>query len=329
MMCTNTPESGPSSDLYSSSETDDPVHELGQECDPPIVANGLRPTQDPETQSMKAESNTETEMKMLRSNGQTAGLINGGIDYKVNDISGTGRKRKRIEEDITEPQTCDASSRGVDKTPFLSIGNGHRSRSPSQITLEELRCPGLATKRNRLDDSSSIYHTGNLVEELSQRGPTLVSSLSVQIWQRVFCFVPPVFLGRLLRVNRSFHSLLNPKMSPIYHDPAENTGAAMYQSAETIWAASRRRFCPGLPKPLHGLSELQMWRLLRGSDCQLCATRSSLLTPSPTSSLWESGPGATGVRIIWPFGIRCCGKCLRIHSEKVRYGYPQTRHILT
>ncbi|KAL8658117.1 MAG: hypothetical protein Q9226_001267 [Calogaya cf. arnoldii] len=40
--------------------------------------------------------------------------------------------------------------------------------------------------------------------------------------------------------------------------------------AESIWAASRKRFAPGLPRPLRNLKELDMWRLLRGQACQLC-----------------------------------------------------------
>ncbi|MCJ1388033.1 hypothetical protein MMC18_000877 [Xylographa bjoerkii] len=315
-MYPNTPGSGSSSDLYSGSDTDDPVHGSGQGCDPSTMAEGLVPRQGTEPQSMKAGNNTSIEMKVVQSSERSTGLDNGVTGYKVHDVSSFHHKRKRTEDDMEEPRISNASSPVLIRTSLPGKEVACRSRSTSETSMEEPTSSGSTAKRTKFDETSSASHKGHLVGELMHRGPALVSSLSVQIWQRVFCFVPPVFLGCLLRVNRSFHSLLSPVTSRMSTHATEDTDSAMLQSAEAIWAASRRRFCPGLPKPLRGLHELQMWRLLRGSDCQLCGERSNLLTPSATSNPWESGPGNMGVRVIWPFGIRCCGKCLRIHSEK-------------
>ncbi|KAL8712421.1 MAG: hypothetical protein Q9220_003269 [cf. Caloplaca sp. 1 TL-2023] len=96
------------------------------------------------------------------------------------------------------------------------------------------------------------------------------ASLPPELWQHVFRFVPPVFLGRLLRVSHAFRSYLTSS-----HDGSRSVepkpGRGIQPSdAEAIWAASRRRFAPGLPKPLRGLTELDMWRLLRGQVCQIC-----------------------------------------------------------
>ncbi|KAL8798632.1 MAG: hypothetical protein Q9182_006507 [Xanthomendoza sp. 2 TL-2023] len=60
--------------------------------------------------------------------------------------------------------------------------------------------------------------------------------------------------------------------------------------AESIWTASRKRFAPGLPKPLRNLKELDMWRLLRGRACQLCGETKELGAMSGNGNPWESGP---------------------------------------
>ncbi|KAL9031806.1 MAG: hypothetical protein Q9196_000179 [Gyalolechia fulgens] len=101
---------------------------------------------------------------------------------------------------------------------------------------------------------------------------TRADTLPAELWHHIFRFVPPVFLGRLLRVNRAFHSYLtSPSNGPKQATGPSQTGVRPLDS-ETIWAASRKRFAAGLPKPLRGLQELDMWRLLRGQTCQLCGT---------------------------------------------------------
>ena len=143
-----------------------------------------------------------------------------------------------------------------------------------------------------------------------------IDALPAAIWQHIFCFVPPVFLGRLLRVNKALNSYLTRDLS------AANTafltqGVRQPINAEAIWVASRRRFASGLPRPLHGLGELTMWRLLVGRNCQLCGLNEDTNVASRTDNLGGTGPGKTGVRIIWPFGVRCCGSCLQNISKKV------------
>ncbi|KAL8860105.1 MAG: hypothetical protein Q9178_003369 [Gyalolechia marmorata] len=102
----------------------------------------------------------------------------------------------------------------------------------------------------------------------SQTRPTV---LPPELWHHVFRFVPPVFLGRLLRVNHAFHSYLTSNAAERKPEETSSyTGVVRPLDAEAIWAASRKRFAPGLPKPLRNLKELDMWRLLRGQACQLC-----------------------------------------------------------
>ena len=147
-------------------------------------------------------------------------------------------------------------------------------------------------------------------------------ALPAALWQHIFCYLPPVSLGRMLSVNHAFNALLTP--DPMEEDPIASSNSILQPlKAEAIWAISRRRFYPWTPKPIHGLNELEMWRLLKGSNCQICKkTRSGTPTASSQDS-WESGPGDTGVRIIWPFGLRCCGPCLQENTQKVS----ECRHL--
>lgn len=147
-------------------------------------------------------------------------------------------------------------------------------------------------------------------------GHTLGSpQLTVEIWQHIFSFVPPVFLGRLLRVNRAFQKMLTPTDSK--EVLPTTAGALPYRSADSIWGATRKRFCPGLPKSVPGLNDLQMWRLLRGNNCQICGAKKPLSTTHASPDPWRSGPGADGVRVFWAFGIRSCGPCMQKATEKV------------
>ena len=139
------------------------------------------------------------------------------------------------------------------------------------------------------------------------------------IWQHIFCFLPPILLGRLLRVNRAFNSLLDPAKANESAVQLLLHSIVQPLNAQAIWIASRRRFCPGNPKPLQGFQELDMWRLLRGRNCQTCKETKARYFTASTDNPWDSGPGDDGVRVIWQFGIRSCGTCLRNRSEKVHH----------
>ena len=147
--------------------------------------------------------------------------------------------------------------------------------------------------------------------------PCQPSTLLAALWQRIFCFVPPVSLGRMLSVNRAFNTYLTP--SRIEEDPLPLPHSIVQPlQADAIWLFSRRRFCSGVPRPIHGLTELDMWKLLKGRNCQICNKVRDDATPMvDPQDPWESGPGDTGVHVVWPFGLRCCGRCLQENSQKV------------
>lgn len=316
----STPAGSESSlDLYSGSDTDEPLDEHGYGSQKQSAGTkGSRSSQDAEVERMEATGNTPMEQtEMPRALWGPMEFEKDGPQDKILEVSSAVHKRKRSHDDNGRTHLNENKSSG--DSAISAILNGHMNTKPSspRLGFSESTNLGSTIKRNRPNNTTLRVPPKESVGEVSPNRHGLTSFLPIQIWQHVFCFVPPVFLGRLLRVNRTFHSLLNPDYSPLPRSDSKETGIAVFQNAETIWAASRRRFAPGLPKPLHGVHELNMWRLMRGNNCQFCGEKSRLLTSSITSNPWQSGPGNTGVRVIWPFGVRCCSKCLKIHSEKV------------
>ncbi|EEH43721.2 uncharacterized protein PADG_00010 [Paracoccidioides brasiliensis Pb18] len=140
------------------------------------------------------------------------------------------------------------------------------------------------------------------------------SLLPGEVWQHIFTFLPPTSLGRVLCVNKAFKSLLTPSESELPDFP-QTSGVLKYLIPNLIWSVSRRAFYPGMPRPLSFLTELEMWRLVYGNTCQFCG-KSSSSSSLTDNTIWEAGPGLGGVRIIWPFGIRACGECIKSKSEK-------------
>ncbi|KAL1965319.1 hypothetical protein VTN77DRAFT_5921 [Rasamsonia byssochlamydoides] len=144
--------------------------------------------------------------------------------------------------------------------------------------------------------------------------PTDKSKLPMEVWHHIFSFLSPVSLGKLLRVNKRFNFYLTSGEGELLERPATH-GFLRPKSPNSIWSACRKNFNPGMPRPLANMTELDMWRLVRGTSCQFCGKNSS---PSQQrdSSPWESGPGLHGVRIMWPFAIRSCADCLIGRAKK-------------
>ncbi|KAL8819031.1 MAG: hypothetical protein Q9223_002454 [Gallowayella weberi] len=194
--------------------------------------------------------------------------------------------RLRVDE-IPERQAHVHPKRKREDDPDTSCAVTAQSGNPGRQeypTPHEEFSPSLGNKRIRMNgfSPSKADHA-----ELPARSATLPAEL----WHHIFRFVPPVFLGRLLRVNHAFHSYLTSSTTEsIPLDNAVRSGVRPLD-AESIWTASRKRFAPGLPKPLRNLKELDMWRLLRGRACQLCGQTKELGSMSGNGNPWESGPG--------------------------------------
>ena len=229
-----------------------------------------------------------------------AAPITNGIKHEVS------HKRKREEE------------------PNSSCARQNRRESPTSHTMIDRHAAAAGkVPPFREADTSMEDHSGNKRSRTNgcavRTGAYLsctLSALPAALWQHIFCYVPPILLGRMLCVNHAFNTYLTPGKSE--EDPMRLPNSIIQPlKAENIWAVSRRRFYPGIPKPVHGLNELEMWKLLRGSSCQVCRKVKIDQSVAQIQDPWEPGPGNSGVRVVWPFGLRCCGSCLQENTEKV------------
>lgn len=147
------------------------------------------------------------------------------------------------------------------------------------------------------------------------------SNLPAELWQHIFLFLPPWTLGKLLRVNKKFFKCLTAGPGSLSADVVRYHGILKCIDPSVIWATSRRNCDSSIPRPLMHRSELDMWKLILGRNCQFCQKPEM---PVPKDSTpWERGPGQENVRLIWPFGIRSCGNCLHAHSMKVKHAHQQ------
>lgn len=227
-----------------------------------------------------------------------AAPIANGIEHEIS------HKRKREQDPKPDPVVQDNSKISTFATRVDSLASAGEAPSPRQA--ENLMGNLSRIKRPKANDYSVGIGT-----DLSCKS----SALPAVLWQQIFCYVPPVFLGRMLSVNHAFNTFLTPGRSE--KDPMPLSNSILQPlKAEAIWAVSRRRFCPGLPRPIHGLNELEMWKLLRGHGCQICEQVKGDTPIANPQDPWESGPGDAGVRVVWPFGLRCCGRCLQASTQK-------------
>ncbi|KAG9694414.1 hypothetical protein KCU59_g23657, partial [Aureobasidium melanogenum] len=94
--------------------------------------------------------------------------------------------------------------------------------------------------------------------------------------------------------------------------PPHRSGLKLLDS-EAIWTSARKLFAPNLPRPLAGFTEMHMFQLLGGRDCQACGALP--LQPNQPTTPFDAGPGHGGVRIIWSFSARLCSECFELYSD--------------
>lgn len=145
--------------------------------------------------------------------------------------------------------------------------------------------------------------------------PPRTARLPAEVWQRVFMHLSPAMLCRCLRVCKPFNLYLTQLVAPPPSRPSRRDQTkARIMDSESIWIHSRKIQYTTMPRPLAAFSELDMLKLVGGRTCHFCARTP---VPVPATSLFNAGPGAKGVRVIWPFGIRACGPCLELRILKV------------
>lgn len=227
--------------------------------------------------------------------------------------------QQREESTANTQDHHDADDEGDSDAMDLSTDSSNAgSPSPQPETA-----PRLGSKRKASDVAA---HNGDSAEGDSAKKPKLsnlhsrnVDSNSVpflglpeELWQQVFLCLPPVMLGRCLSVCRTFNTYLTKTKSSSLTIKSKDLVAI--KDGEAIWTQCRKTFYPNLPKPLSRCSELRMLQLVGGRTCEFCHRQlPRLLATDP----FHCGPGLGGLRTVWPFAVRTCGKCLESNTLKV------------
>lgn len=219
-----------------------------------------------------------------------------------------------------------------DSSSEMDVSASSRSASPEP---PQEPAPHTGNKRKFSDAADAVNGLPQAVEDppkkvkLSTGPPPPIQqpvprpkALPAELWQNIFLYLPPAILCRLLRVSKSFNAHLTSTKAP----PAAKKDQAKIRilDSESIWTQARKTWFPNLPRPLSRCTELEMLQLVGGKTCQFCHR---LPTPSPATSPFNAGPGSDGLRVIWPFGIRACGRCLEVNTFKVSR-WPLDYHAL-
>lgn len=187
----------------------------------------------------------------------------------------------------SEPASDAADSDLYAATPHSPDVRSPRPTTPSKRKRDEASSPGATGKRRR----PSRLHCHPL-------------TMTPRIWQRIFSFLPPHDLGKLLRVNRTFWRCLMISASEADHGIGpdhEDIGPA-----SAVWTSSRHIHFPGAPESLYDCTELEMWRFVFDHRCSQCGTlRNATDEPS------------TPPRIVWTWAKRLCQGCLMSGSIEV------------
>lgn len=236
--------------------------------------------------------------------------MEGGTSPPESHVNGL-RKRKR------SPYSSDSESQTMNGDSTSEVNNGLASghTSPAEQFAPSL---DIVPKRTRLRDLSPASDLTIAQSAGRPKVPSTLSELPPELLQHIFTFIPPLFLGRLLRVNRFINTLLDPRKALPRVQHSSQVSLPL-QDQDHVWSVARKRFIPGMPRPLSSVLELELWKLLLSSSCQFCAKKATTDPPS-SSSPWSAGPGPESVRIIWPFAVKSCGSCLSTRLVKVESG---------
>jgi hypothetical protein len=249
---------------------------------------------------MSAQEDTEDDMSDVSMSAETDESDSESDDAQNSDVvTASDQLSHEIEATTDAYNQREAQSQGAATTASGGPPSKRQHSGNSEMKLELLPddvLNNIRTKDGRLPKDRSL--------------------LPPEVWQHIFTFTPPISLGRLLSVNKRFSAYLDPSLPSISSSvtPLSHTVVSL-RSPESIWQASRQHYHPWLPSPMQGYSELDMWRLALGSQCQFCGKIQK--SSNPNTDTWHRGPGESGVRGVWAFGMRACGTCLRERTVKV------------
>lgn len=212
-----------------------------------------------------------------------------------------------------EPE--DYSILGKRKRPELEIASeleDRETRHPSKSSFKER--PMVESDLEVATDGDLVTDHGHGIGSTQTKSVITLVGLPPEILQHILCFMDPFSLARVMRTNRKFQRLLDPKQSSAF---VKSIGVLHPLLQDTIWTLSRSVFLPHLQKPLATTNELESLRLIFGRRCDYCGrVPSSSMSGTPVTP-WNSGPGLHGVRTIWPFKVKSCTKCLRLSLLEV------------
>lgn len=209
------------------------------------------------------------------------------------------RKRKRSEERHHDRTLVQALEQD-EVLPPRHAAEEHNIQGPTVTTKKQRLGTPAASRSDILQDGSGLEHA---------------TILPPEILQNVFSFVDPYSLARLMAVCQTFSVLIDPsKTLPASRTAFQRVG---FRDQNDLWALSRRAFAQDAPRPMNSMNELRSWQLVRGHSCQFCGKKPVIKITSLPTAPWNQGPGTDGVRSIWPFQVRSCGRCLEPRLVKV------------
>lgn len=191
----------------------------------------------------------------------------------------------------------DVASDGTDSDIYASTPQSAQEVPDSPRTLT----PG---KRKRDQDSpSDVEKRQKMITFRSQLEAAFAQNKNLDIWQKVFTFLSPRTLARILRVSKKFQICLQNTEAEIEH--ARRGGAFVLSSSDSVWKASRELHFPGMPAPPVGLSEQDLWKLLTGRHCLVC---------EHTGTMSKAEAETT---VVWAFATRLCQDCIGQQTQDV------------
>lgn len=240
------------------------------------------------------------------------------------------------EMDLSESESSRSSSLEpeADETDHNATIGTKRKLSDTKETLDALEqalVEGPSKKRRQSSSPSPvgfgandttatpITTTATAIGGSAQTATSRAVSLPTELWQQIFLRLSPAMLSRCLRVCRTFNTYLtNTKAQPVNSTAKKPKDAdkdkVKVMDSDAIWAEARKNYFPNMPRPLMRCNELTMLQLIGCRSCQFCQRPPA---PVPASSPFNAGPGPSGIRVVWPFGIRTCGQCWEANTLKV------------
>lgn len=221
----------------------------------------------------------------------------------------------------------DGEADDEDSSSEMDVSMSSRASSPERAAGQEyMPNTGLKRKLSGTADDSASFQDGTQDPNKRPRlSPTPEPvpygsavrlagpyKLPVELWQQVFLYLPPAMLCRCLSVCRMFNSCLTSAKAETV--VKKDQPRIRVLDSETIWTHARKAFFPNLPRPLSRCTELEMLQLIGGRTCQFCHREP---VPLNITTIFNCGPGPDGVRVIWPLGIRACGRCIENNTVKV------------